>query len=107
VNSAKAILTQTIDPPDLSAIDAALCKLAALGALTSSSDTSDISALGRQFSTFPGDLTLAKLTAYGGALGGVPDAIILAAVAATIAANARISRAGRSAVIARSLRAYR
>jgi HrpA-like RNA helicase len=79
VRSAKAVLAQAIQPPDMRNVDAALTKLAALGALASAEDTADVTPFGRLLATFPGDLALGRLVAFGAVLGPLPDAIIMAA----------------------------
>jgi HrpA-like RNA helicase len=79
VNSAKAILGLSIQPPDSTNVDSALEKLAALGALDSSNDISEVTPFGKILSSFPGDLALGKLVAFGAALGILPDAIVMAA----------------------------
>ena len=81
MNSAKAVLLQTLQPPDLGAVDAALERLAVLGALGSASDTGEVTPLGRLLSAFPSDLTLARLVAFGAVLGVLPDAIVCASAA--------------------------
>ena len=81
--SAKAVLSQSIQAPDIASVDSALAKLAALGALSSGSDVSAVTPFGRMLASFPGDLTLGKLVAVGTALGAAADAIVLAAALAT------------------------
>jgi uncharacterized membrane protein YgcG len=79
VLSAKAILAQSLQAPDTSNVDAALVRLAALGALASSDDTADVTPFGRMLASFPGDLALGRLVAFGAVLGALPDAIVMAA----------------------------
>jgi HrpA-like RNA helicase len=80
--SAKAVLALSLQSPDVSNVDAALVKLAALGALTSADDAAAVTPFGRRLAAFPGDLALGKLVALGVALGVAADAIVLAAAAA-------------------------
>jgi len=56
VNSAKALLAQSIQAPDASNVDSALRKLASLGVLETASDTAEVTPFGRALATFPGDL---------------------------------------------------
>lgn len=81
--SAKAVLNLAIQSPDVHNVDAALGKLAALGALTSSADEAEVTPFGRMLASFPGDLSLGKLVAVGAALGAAADAIVLAAALAS------------------------
>lgn len=55
VNSAKAVLGQSIQPPDGSNVDSALVKLAALGALHSASDVAEVTTFGKTLASFPGE----------------------------------------------------
>lgn len=80
VNSAKAVLAQSLQPPDMSTIDAALTRLASLGAMESAVDTSEVTTFGRVLSKFPTDITIGRLVAFGALAGVLPDAIIMAAV---------------------------
>ena len=82
VNSAKAVLAQSIQSPDPGSVDTALGKLAALGALTSSADSSEVTPFGRSLATFPGDLGLGKLVAFANLLGVLGDGIVMAAALA-------------------------
>ena len=77
--SAKAVLRQSIQCPDASNVDAALEKLAALGALASSADDAPVTPFGRLLAAFPGDLALGKLVAVGVVLGAAAVAVVLAA----------------------------
>ena len=82
VNSAKWVLSQALQPPEPASVDAALEKLAALGALTSADDISEVTPFGKLLANFPGDLALGKLVAFSFALGVVADGIVMAAALA-------------------------
>lgn len=78
-SSAKAVLAASIQPPEASNVDSALAKLAALGALESSEDSAEVTPFGKLLATFPGDLGLGKLVAYGAVMNCLADAIVMAA----------------------------
>jgi HrpA-like RNA helicase len=78
---AKAVLAQSVQPPDLSSVDAALTRLASLGALAAATDATDVTPFGRLLAAFPADLALGRLVAFGAIAGVLADAIVMAASA--------------------------
>ena len=80
VNSAKFVLSQSVQPPDMSSVDAALARLASLGALGAAHDASEVTPFGRLLAAFPSDLSLGRLVAFGAISGCLADAIVMAAV---------------------------
>ena len=81
VNSVKALLVRCITPPRVEAVNRALERLAAMGALATASDTSAITSLGRAMASSTTDLLVTRMVLMGEAMGLLFDALVFAAVA--------------------------